>query len=351
MKRLELPLPDWTPSLEFIATTNIAWLMQRAGVDSYEALHAWSVGHREAYWALAIERLGLRFCEPFHRVVDLSHGVEAPRWLPGARLNIVESCFAAPAESPAILHQTEGGKLKVMSYGELEALADRVAANLHRRGYRPGDALAILMPMTAEAVAIYLGIIKAGCVVVGIADSFQPKEIATRLLLSSAVAIFTQDVLRRGGKALPLYANAIEAGAPPAIVLPAQDHISLPLRTGDCAWHDFLESPLFPTDLRTGHEPSERVRALQQAASSAAELLAGKMPAAHRGSRKSMSGLKRCRASRQTRSTSFSRPAPPALRQRSRGRRRLRSSAPRTHTFIKTCNPPTCSSGRRTSAG
>ena len=53
--------PAWTPSPEFIATTNIAWLMQRAGVDSYERLHAWSVQHREAYWALAIERLGLRF--------------------------------------------------------------------------------------------------------------------------------------------------------------------------------------------------------------------------------------------------------------------------------------------------
>ena len=128
MKRSEPPPPEWTPSPEFIATTNIAWLMQRAGVDSYEKLHAWSVRHREAYWALAIERLGLRFREPFDRVVDLSAGVEAPRWLPGARLNIVESCFAAPAESPAILHQTEGGALKILSYGELEALTDRVAA-------------------------------------------------------------------------------------------------------------------------------------------------------------------------------------------------------------------------------
>jgi hypothetical protein len=255
MKRSEPPPPEWTPSPEFIATTNIAWLMQRAGVDSYEALHAWSVRHREAYWALAIERLGLRFCEPFDRVVDLSHGVEAPRWLPGARLNIVESCFAAHEESPAILYQPEGGKLKVMSYGELEALADRVAANLRRRGYRRGDALAILMPMTAEAVAIYLGIIKAGCVVVGIADSFQPKEIATRLMLANVVAVFTQDVLLRGGKALPLYSNAIEAGAPPAIVMPALDRISLPLRKGDSAWHEFLESPLFPTDLLTGHGP------------------------------------------------------------------------------------------------
>jgi acetyl-CoA synthetase len=240
-ERLDPPAPDWTPTPEFIATTNLAWLMQRAGVNSYDELHAWSVRHREEFWALAIERLGVRFREPFRNVLDLSRGVEEPRWLPGASMNIIESCFSAPADSPAILHQAEGGKLSVMTYGELKALTGRVAASLCRAGYRPGDAVAILMPMTAEAVAIYLGIVAAGCVVVGIADSFRPREIATRLRLARAVAVFTQDVLVRGGKVLPLYANAIEAGAPPAIVLPAQDRLALPLRASDCAWRDFLK--------------------------------------------------------------------------------------------------------------
>jgi acetyl-CoA synthetase len=156
-------------------------------------------------------------------------------------LNIVASCFSAPAEAPAIFHQAEGGQLSVMNYGALRALTGQVAANLRRLGYQPGDALAILMPMTTEAVAIYLGIVAAGCVVVGIADSFRPREIATRLRLSGAVAVFTQDVLVRGGKTLPLYANAIEAGAPASIVVPAQGELTLPLRAGDSVWHDFLK--------------------------------------------------------------------------------------------------------------
>lgn len=241
-ERLEPPSPDWTPTPEFISTTNVAWLMQRAGVNSYKELHTWSVSHREEFWRLAVERLGVRFREPYRVVLDVSRGVEDPRWFPGARLNIAESCFAAPAEAPAIVHQPEGGQVSVMSYGELQALTGRVTASLLRRGYRSGDALAILMPMTVEAVAIYLGIVAAGCVVVGIADSFRPREIATRLRIAGALAVFTQDVLIRGGKELPLYANAIEAEAPPAIVLPARDHLTLPLRAGDCAWHDFLES-------------------------------------------------------------------------------------------------------------
>jgi acetyl-CoA synthetase len=235
------PSPAWSPSPEFIETTNIAWLMRRVGVDSYAALHAWSVRDREAFWALALERLGIRFQRPFSRVMDLAAGLEHPNWLVGAQLNIVESCFTAPADSPAILHQTEGGELETLTVGELAELTRHVASNLKRRGFKTGDALAILMPMTAESVAIYLGIIQAGCVVVGIADSFRPKEIATRLRLARAVAVFTQDVIVRGGKTLPLYANVIEANSPPAIVLPAGEAVRVPLRPGDCAWPDFLE--------------------------------------------------------------------------------------------------------------
>lgn len=232
----------WAPSPEFIETTNMAWLMRQAGTTSYAELHQWTVQNREVFWRLVIERLGIQFEEPFSRVMDLSQGVESPHWLVGARFNIVESCFTAPAESPAIIHQSEGGEMKVMKVAELAALTDRIAANLNRLGYKPGDALAIIMPMTAEAVAIYLGIIKAGGVAVGIADSFRPREIANRLRLSKAVAVFAQDTIVRGHKTLPLYANLIEAGAPAAIVLPAQNTTAVPLRAGDHDWAGFLQS-------------------------------------------------------------------------------------------------------------
>lgn len=258
----ELLLPDWIPSPEFISTTNIAWLMQRAGVTSYEALHAWSALNREAFWTLAIERLGIRFRRPFSRVLDLSGGVEEPQWLIDAQLNIIESCFTAPADLPAIIYQAEGGKLDVVSVGELQALTNRVAASLVRHGFKAGDVLAIFMPMTVEAVALYLGIIQAGCVVAGIADSFRPKEVSTRLKLARTKAVFTQDFMVRGGKELPLYANLQEADAPPAIVLPAQEPISLPLRNGDCTWAEFLtENVPLPSEA-VPREPADHINIL-----------------------------------------------------------------------------------------
>lgn len=77
------------------------------------------------------------------------------------------------------------------------------------------------MPMTVEAVVIYLGVIYAGCAAVSIADSFAPSEIQTRLQIADTKAIFVQDVILRGGKAHPLYQRVIKAQGPLAIVLPA----------------------------------------------------------------------------------------------------------------------------------
>lgn len=48
------------------------------------------------------------------------------------------------------------------------------------------------MPMNVSSVIIYLAIVLAGYVVVSIADSFSPREIAMRLELSKSKAIFTQ---------------------------------------------------------------------------------------------------------------------------------------------------------------
>ena len=122
-----------------------------------------------------------------------------------------------------------------MSVGQLEALANRVANSLKRRGFAKGAAIAIDMPMTAEAVAIYLGVIKAGCVVVSIADSFAPAEIATRLRLGGPQAVFTQDSYLRAGKKMALYEKVVAANAPMAVVVRPSA-----LRDGDVEWEDFL---------------------------------------------------------------------------------------------------------------
>ena len=234
------PAPAWFPDEEKIQNTNISAILRKLGLDSYAELHTWSSQNRAQFWELMVQHLGIRFRENYRTVLDLSQGVETPQWLVGARFNIVESCFQAPAEATAIVYQAEGQPLSTLTYGELRVLTDRVTNGLVEAGFAVGDAIAIDMPMNAESVAIYLGIVKAGCVVVSVADSFAADEIATRLRISGAKGIFTQDSILRAGKQLPLYAKVVEANAPQAIVLLREPKSSIQLRSGDIAWDDFL---------------------------------------------------------------------------------------------------------------
>lgn len=232
--------PVWLPSEEQIEASNIGTLMKELEIADYDELHAWSSQNRAEFWEVIIRRLNICLSQKYTQVVDLSQGIESPQWLVNARLNIVESCFQAPTDDVAIIWQQERGSLSTLTYGELEVLTNRVSNSLLNFGCLPGDRLAIAMPMTAESVAIYLGIIKAGCVVVAIADSLAAEEIATRLHLSQAKAIFTQDYILRAGKQLPLYNKVIEANPVRAIVLPHNSSLSMKLRQQDLSWHEFL---------------------------------------------------------------------------------------------------------------
>ena len=227
------PPPAWFPSETDIAQANITQLMEKLGLETYRAFHAWSVDNRAAFWEMMIETLGVHL--PSLKVEITGRNLN----ITSGRYNIVESCFNAPDDAVAIITRSETDPtLKTVTYRELECLTNRVANGLVALGMEPGDAVAVDMPMHAESVAIYLGIVKAGCAVVSIADSFAPGEIATRLRIGKAKAIFTQDAIYRGGKRLPLYDKVVAANAPKAIVMSATK-----ARLGgrnDLTWEDFL---------------------------------------------------------------------------------------------------------------
>ncbi|MDE0009862.1 MAG: AMP-binding protein [Candidatus Poribacteria bacterium] len=231
--------PAWFPTDEDITEANITRLMRKLSIKTYPEFHAWSVDNRDMFWQMMIDTLGIK---------TIATNTEAQKDATGtatnlAKLNIVDSCFSGPNDATAIIAQRENDEnLGTLTYGELERLTNRVANGLVDLGLKQGDAVAVDMPMNAESVAIYLGIVKVGCVVVGIADSFAPDEIATRLRIGKAKAIFTQDYINRAGKRLPLYEKVIAANAPTVVVSSCvgSDTVAQVQREGDITWNDFL---------------------------------------------------------------------------------------------------------------
>ena len=234
-------VPFWTPSPAQIAAANLTPLMRDVGAQDFAAVHQWAADNPEAFWARTIKTLGIDMRASYSRLLDVSRGVQNPRWLNGATLNIADSCFRASPDAPAIITRRQDGTTETISTKQLVDLSNRVANALRTAGLGRGDAIAIDMAMTVEAVAIYLGIIKAGCAAISIPDSFPPEEIATRLEIGNARAVFTQDILTRAGKNLPLYEKIRAANAPRTFVLYARPETRTALRPGDILWEDFMQ--------------------------------------------------------------------------------------------------------------
>ena len=233
----------WTPDETTVRRSNLQASMEATGMGDYADFHAWSVRDRPAFWAHTLKQLGIVFTRPPDAILDLAGDVRRPQWLPGAELNIVDSCFTTDPNRPAVITpSSDGSTLSVTTYCELERLVNRLANSLVDRGLAPDKAIALYMPLSLECVTAYLAIIRAGSRVVSIADSFPAGEVRSRMAIAGADCVVTMDHIVRGGKTIPLYDTVVEAGASTVIVVPTGDRASPRLRDGDISWLDLFSS-------------------------------------------------------------------------------------------------------------
>ncbi len=81
-----------------------------------------------------------------------------------------------------------GGEL---TYGELDALSDRLAAGLDAAGLQPGTAVALQLPNIPQYLIAYFGILKAGCIVVPLNVMLKAPEIEFQLADSASKVLIT----------------------------------------------------------------------------------------------------------------------------------------------------------------
>ena len=232
-------MPMWRPSQNIVNKSNIKKILKELQLNSWEEFHRWSVTHRINFWQYIIHKLDIVFDHPPHTIAEIDD-VREPNWLPGARFNIVRTCFENnKKDAVAIIEGSEDGSIKQITFSELEERARRVAAGLKAMGIQKGTPVAICMPMHAESVAIYFGILWVGATVVSIADSLATPEIEKRLNIAKAKLIFTQDVIIRRGKEIPLYERIKDLDVKAIVIQKGKTQ----LRTHDIAYEDFLKEP------------------------------------------------------------------------------------------------------------
>ncbi|GAN78543.1 AMP-binding protein [Acidisphaera rubrifaciens] len=99
-----------------------------------------------------------------------------------------------------------------MSWAELDRLSDSLAALLARHGIAPGDRVALCLPNCPQYTIGFLGILKAGAIVVPVNPLVKAVEFEHYLRDSGATALIVQD---------RLHPIAQQAGLPPLVLTTA----------------------------------------------------------------------------------------------------------------------------------
>ncbi len=129
---------------------------------------------------------------------------------------------AARPNTPALVQ----GERRV-SWGQLDAMMDRVAATLQKGGVKPRDAVAICGANSLEYAAIFLGALRAGAAVAPLPSGATPEQLAGMLADSGAKHFFVDAgvpefksaakriSLDAAGKTVPLEKWLMPAGSRP----------------------------------------------------------------------------------------------------------------------------------------
>src|SRR5438067_12307256 len=103
-------------------------------------------------------------------------------WRVPDRYNIAaDCCDKHPPDKLAMVHERFDGQLRDLTWGELQDLSNQAANLLEAHGVERGDRVAVVLPPTPEAAAIFFGTWKLTAILLSMSVLYGNEGIAHRL--------------------------------------------------------------------------------------------------------------------------------------------------------------------------
>lgn len=205
--------------------------------EKYTEMYEASLKDPAAFWGEHGKRLD--WMKPYTQVKDVDYADNARiRWYYDGTLNACYNCvdrhLPARANQTALIREGDDPKdSSNITYAELKDEVSKLANALLSRGVKKGDRVTIYMPMVPEAVYAMLACARIGAVHSVVFGGFSPSSLRDRILDCDSTVLITADEGLRGGKKVPLKANADAA----LEECPAVDTVIVLKRTGgDVKW-------------------------------------------------------------------------------------------------------------------
>ena len=214
----------WRPTPELIAQSNLKRFMGRHGLQSLDELQQRSTTDIAWFWDAVLQQLDVR-CK-YDLIVDLSRGIQWPRWCVGGELNIVDRCLRGTGV--AIRYEDEPGNTRTLTYAELRREVNKAANWLRSHRLGKGDVIGVFMPMNPECVIAMLAIIKIGGIFLPLFSGFGQQAIHARLSDAGAKALIAGDGFYRRGKFISTGQSGISSSNRTGVFSPTNHQPSRP---------------------------------------------------------------------------------------------------------------------------
>ena len=179
--------------------------VKNANVKNYEEEYARFKEDPEKFWASVAEELF--WYEKWEKVLEWNYPYV--KWFVGGKTNITVNALDRHVKNGkrnkvAFFWEDELGNEKVVTYGELYKLVNKLANALKAAGVKKGDRVVIYMPLVVEQVAAMLACARIGAIHSVVYAGFSVPALRHRIEDAEAKIVITADVTIRRGRAIPL---------------------------------------------------------------------------------------------------------------------------------------------------
>jgi acetyl-CoA synthetase len=222
---------------------------KRAFIDEakYGELYARSLNDPQGFWG----EMGLRidWFTPYTKVKNTSfdpHQVMI-RWFEDGVTNAAHNCIdrhlAEHADDVAIIWESDDpANDKRITYKQLHTEVCRFANVLKKYGVKKGDRVTLYLPMIPEAAYAMLACARIGAIHSVVFGGFSPDSLAGRISDAKSNVVVTADEGLRGGRRVPLKANAdvaaTHAGGVKTIIVVRRTGADMPMQAGRDVFYD-----------------------------------------------------------------------------------------------------------------
>ncbi len=191
------------------------WVRERAYINSmeqYDEMYRRSVEDPEGFWAEMAEEY-LYWHKKWDKVLDWEFDTPRVEWFKGGQTNVTYNCIDRHLTTwrrnkAALIWESDEGRTKMYTYQSLYYKVCRFANVLKKHGIQKGDRVAIYLPMIPELPIVMLACARIGAIHSVVFGGFSAQALRDRIQDSSTKMLVTADEGLRGGRVVPLKAEA-----------------------------------------------------------------------------------------------------------------------------------------------